>query len=340
MSQMQEIRTFYLDSSWTQRNANGSFSLILDEQIEVPNSSVMFLDDVSVIGSIPMVNLNNQRLYVAERTPRNFNWTGQVQASATVGGTATTLLVTNFASELSELSQYKYQVDIPLTLHDKVGKLLFVADDTECVWAGVLYHLNHGASWDPNSLPNDYEEVSAKFLYTTGVATWSSRMGNHRFFDYGLTKRTASSVDTLRILEFPVGEYEAQSFRDTLAALLNDGGFAGTIPEGSGTTYLVEGTGTEVRVRTNETASKFQDRFVILGEKFLMNVLNTRYFTTAWPPENPQSINTLINNAGDWNRKTYYSSGQPDLAVFWKHDSTSMTHSHLEGQRALFVGRF
>ena len=113
MSQMQEIRTFYLDSSWTQRNANGSFSLILDEQIEVPNSSVMFLDDVSVIGSIPMVNLNNQRLYVAERTPRNFNWTGQVQASATVGGTATTLLVTNFASELSELSELPEPPELP-----------------------------------------------------------------------------------------------------------------------------------------------------------------------------------------------------------------------------------
>ena len=46
MSQMQEIRSFYLDSQWTQRNANGSFSLILDEQIEVANSQVMFLDEV------------------------------------------------------------------------------------------------------------------------------------------------------------------------------------------------------------------------------------------------------------------------------------------------------
>ena len=50
MSQMQEIRQFYLDSQWTQRNANGSFSLLLDEQIEVASSQVMFLDEVSVIG--------------------------------------------------------------------------------------------------------------------------------------------------------------------------------------------------------------------------------------------------------------------------------------------------
>ena len=73
MSQMQEVRVFYLDSQWTQRNANGSFSLLLDEQIEVPNGNVMYLDEVSVIGSIPMVNVNNQKLYVVERTPANYN---------------------------------------------------------------------------------------------------------------------------------------------------------------------------------------------------------------------------------------------------------------------------
>ena len=38
--------------------------------------------------------------------------------------------------------------------------------------------------------------------------------------------------ETLRILEFPIGEYEAQGFRDTLGSLLNDGAFEGTIPEG------------------------------------------------------------------------------------------------------------
>ena len=291
MSQMQEIRSFYLDSQWTQRNANGSFSLLLDEQIEVPNGSVMYLDEVSVIGSIPMVNLNNQKLYVVEQTPTNFNFQGQVKASASIGAPTTNILVTAFASEIPAISQYKYQADIPLTLHNKVGKLLFVQDDTECVWAGILFHLTQGSSWDPNNLPNDFEEVSAKFLYTTGVATWSSRMGDYRFFDYGpVDWRSGGSKDTLRILNFPVGEYEAQSFRDTLGALLNDGAFAGTIPEGSGTTYLVEGTGTDVRVRTNETATKRQDAFVILGEKFLSNVMNTRYFTTTWAPENPQSI--------------------------------------------------
>ena len=73
---MSEVRCFYLDSAWTQRNKNGSFSLVLSEQIEVPNAHVMYLDDVSVIGSIPMVNINNNKLYVVERTPQSFNFAG------------------------------------------------------------------------------------------------------------------------------------------------------------------------------------------------------------------------------------------------------------------------
>ena len=87
MSQMQEIRSFYLDSQWTQRNANGSFSLLLDEQIEVANSQVMFLDEVSVIGSIPMVNINNQKLYVVEQSPRGFDFAQSVVALDTLTGT-------------------------------------------------------------------------------------------------------------------------------------------------------------------------------------------------------------------------------------------------------------
>ena len=88
---MSEVRCFYLDSAWTQRNQNGSFSLILSEQIEVPNAHVMYLDDVSVIGSIPMVNINNNKLYVVERTPQTFNFAGTVKSG---GATLTVEAVT------------------------------------------------------------------------------------------------------------------------------------------------------------------------------------------------------------------------------------------------------
>ena len=70
---------------------------------------------------------------------------------------------------------------------------------------------------------------------------------------------------------------------------------------------------------------------MILGEKFLSNVMNTRYFTTTWAPENPQSINSLLNNDQDCDRKVYYDSGQPSLAGFWTHTTTMQTHSHMEG---------
>ena len=179
MSQMSEIRCFYLDSQWTQRNENGSFSLILGEQIEVPNSHVLYLDDVSVIGSIPMVNINNNKLYVVERTPREFPFEGSVTAAQGVSDAPTATLQINTASYTQEpLAQYKYQVDIPNTLHNKPGKLLFVPDFTECVWAGVLFH----GTWDPDNTPADFEEVSAQFVYTTGVAKWSTRLGPTRAF--------------------------------------------------------------------------------------------------------------------------------------------------------------
>ena len=100
MSQMSEIRCFYLDSKWTQRNKNGSFSLILDEQIEVPNSHVMYLDDVSVIGSIPMVNINNNRLYVVEKTPRNFDFAVTVTArDLSSGDLSLTIQAANYTQD-------------------------------------------------------------------------------------------------------------------------------------------------------------------------------------------------------------------------------------------------
>ena len=60
--------------------------LLLDEQIEVPNGNVMYLDEVSVIGSIPMVNMNNQKLYVVEQTPRAFDFAQTIVALDALAG--------------------------------------------------------------------------------------------------------------------------------------------------------------------------------------------------------------------------------------------------------------
>ena len=167
----------------------------------MPNSHVLYLDDVSVIGSIPMVNVNNNKLYVVERTPREFSFDTSVTAAQSIADASTTTLHITTASYTQEgLSQYKYQVDIPNTLHNKPGKLLFLPDDTECVWAGVLYH----GTWDPDNLPADFEEVSAKFLYSTGVAKWSTRLGPYQYFSFGPNFQGASHQEVLRILEFPI----------------------------------------------------------------------------------------------------------------------------------------
>ncbi len=84
MSQMYEAQAF-LDSSWTHRNPAGSFSLVLNEQIEVPSSSVLWLADGSVVGPIPTVSLTENKLYVVERTPKTFSRAATVKASDTPG---------------------------------------------------------------------------------------------------------------------------------------------------------------------------------------------------------------------------------------------------------------
>ena len=83
--------------------------------------------------------------------------------------------------------------------------------------------------------------------------------------------------------------YTAQAMREELQRLLQDGAFQGRIPEGSGTQYLVEGSGNEIRVRTNETLVR-ADEFYILPDAFLKVRYNARKFTTAWSAEQPRSV--------------------------------------------------
>ena len=69
-------------------------------------------------------------------------------------------------------------------------------------------------------------------------------------------KPLLSIVDkkTFRILELPVGDYTGETIREVLEALLNDGAFQGSIPDGSGQRYVVEGSNTEVRIKFGERA--------------------------------------------------------------------------------------
>ena len=76
MAQSLELRTIFADSTWAVRNDDGSFSLNLAEQMEVAPEHVLFLDNISVGGNLPQVSLHNRNLYVMERVPKNFKYTG------------------------------------------------------------------------------------------------------------------------------------------------------------------------------------------------------------------------------------------------------------------------
>ena len=72
MTQALELRACYLDSTWAQKNDDGSFSIDLPEQFEIAQEHVLFIDNVSVCGNLPQISLHNRNLYVCERVPRTF----------------------------------------------------------------------------------------------------------------------------------------------------------------------------------------------------------------------------------------------------------------------------
>ena len=152
-------------------------------------------------------------------------------------------------------------------------------DDTECTFVGRLYKNQVSTTFNTAS-PGPYEEVSGKYMYTTGTVLWSPRMPT-AYNTWTISGLPADdSMDILRILQVPIGDYTAEAMREELQRLLQDGAFQGMIPEGSGTQYLVEGSGNEIRVRTNETLVR-ADEFYILPDAFLSTRYNARKFTTA-----------------------------------------------------------
>ena len=74
MTQALELRAIYADSTWADKNDDGSFSIDLPEQFEVAPEHVLFIDNVSVCGNIPQIGLHNRNLYVLERVPKNFKY--------------------------------------------------------------------------------------------------------------------------------------------------------------------------------------------------------------------------------------------------------------------------
>ena len=117
-------------------------------------------------------------------------------------------------------------------------------DDTTALLAGVLFHAHVDPANPVNPLPDD-DEVAMSYLYSTGVGRWSARFPYRNFYFNPTTglNLPSSTKEKLRVLSIPIGDYSADTFRTVLEQVLNEGAFEGTIPEGSGSQYIVEGSG-------------------------------------------------------------------------------------------------
>ena len=74
MAMSNELRTLFVDSAQAERQSDGSFRIILREQMEVDIENVLYLDDLSVCGQLPMVSNHSSKVYVIEQTPKNFDY--------------------------------------------------------------------------------------------------------------------------------------------------------------------------------------------------------------------------------------------------------------------------
>ena len=297
MAQSLELRTIFADSTWATRNDDGSFSLNLSEQMEVAPEHVLFLDNISVCGNLPQISLHNRNLYVMERVPKRFEY---ANLQVKVGNNTTLIEATALNVGIPDLAQYRFETELSPT-----GPLvLWYPDDTECTFVGRLWYKTV-ATFDA---ADPFEEVSGRYNYTTGIVHWSPRMPN-QYATWELQSFPATeTLDTLRVLQVPIGDYTAQAMREELQRLLQDGAFQGRIPEGSGTQYLVEGTGNEIRVRTNETLVR-ADEFYILPDSFLKVRGNARLFSTAWSADQPRSINSVLGNTEQRNLNNLFGKG-------------------------------
>ena len=121
----QDIRTLYVDSNWCNVDSDGSFRLTMFETIEVKKGNVAYVDDITIQGSMPHVSTANNRLYVIERTPTQWNFLGSVSTSA---GALTVVTNTDGNSD-----SYEYKCDMGAN-----GIVYFQPDDERLHWDGLL----------------------------------------------------------------------------------------------------------------------------------------------------------------------------------------------------------
>ena len=208
--------------------------------------------------------------------------------------------------------------------------MLFYPDVIGLTLVGHLFH----ETIDPLSPPSPlslHDDISMKRNYTTGIGDWTSRVPL-RFFEFGWQGLTqlgnAGFNEKLRILELPQGDWSAASFRPLLERMLNHEAFTGTDPDGSGSVFVVEGSGDDVRVRLAQTGRFRTDQFRIVDDAYLQSRVAQRLFPGQFDQFSLRSVNKLLGNTS---KPGFFSSASIPLAGTWTSVTANLTRTHAEG---------
>ena len=156
------VRTWYVDSRHCRELEDGGFELPLYENVELSEGQACYVDDLTIVGTQSNVSSNN-RLYLFEYTPVNFNFLGSVKSHSVLDSLRTQLAdltIENNTSTDPAFSIYAYSVDFS----DLGSTVFFNVDDTQLHWTGVY---DIGAVQYP---------VHAQYSYLNGTARWTSDM--------------------------------------------------------------------------------------------------------------------------------------------------------------------
>ena len=240
-------RTLYVDSRHCKKQSSGGFRLYMDETLQVGGDQVAYVDEVTVTGALPNMLETSNRLYLLEKTPDTFDFTGvhyledlttQITISETDGTYTTTL--------------------------SSSGAVTWTVDATGLIWTGT-----YGASSTP---------CTAVYNYLTGRAFWPHLTSSERewFFNYTPTTGATNGATpnaakvTARMVTLPA---PAQHTSTTLAAALqtslNQGAFQGTKATGSGTEYICTASGDTISLHTSTPTALSLDEFRILTDEAL-----------------------------------------------------------------------
>ena len=129
------VRTWYVDSRHCAEQPDGSFQLNLYENIELSEGQACYIDDVTIVGTHSNVSSNN-RLYLYEFTPANFDFVGTCKSYNPTDLNrvqTTTLTVLAFAG--TDRFPYTHKCVIPDALPSSTA--YFDVGDTTLHWEGV-----------------------------------------------------------------------------------------------------------------------------------------------------------------------------------------------------------